>query len=280
MSKLKAFVGKALLGGVLVLLPVAILLGAFKWVFTMVTGLIQPLTNVLIKNNGLPEVVGDSLAVLLITLGCFAVGALVSTGVGKWLHDVIDENLTRFAPGYKLTKGIVGQFIGDKTGSPFTNGEVAKAKIFGGESGTTVSAIVTCRHEDGSFTVFVPTGPNPTSGNMYHLPEEQVELFPNASVEELMKTIIACGAGSDALFSDVVAPVAVSEGTEAGIVKWFSTDKGYGFIQQEDGSEVFVHFRSIVGEGRRILREGQDVTFDVVDSDKGPQAENVKALNS
>lgn len=277
MSKVKAFVGKAVLGGVLVLLPVAILLGAFKWLFTLVTGLIQPLTNVLIKNNGLPEIVGDSLAVLLIILGCFIVGAIVSTGVGKWLHNLIDENLLRFAPGYKLTKGIVGQFIGDKSGSPFANGEVARAKIFGLASETTVTAIVTCRHTDGSFTVFVPTGPNPTSGNMYHLQEEQVELFPNASVEELMKTIIACGAGSEGLFSAVAAPVEPAEGGETGTVKWFSTDKGYGFIQQEDGAEVFVHFRSIVGEGRRILREGQTVTFDVVESDKGPQAENVKA---
>ncbi|PCJ35823.1 MAG: cold-shock protein [Moraxellaceae bacterium] len=65
-------------------------------------------------------------------------------------------------------------------------------------------------------------------------------------------------------------------GANNGVVKWFSTDKGYGFIQDDDGSEVFVHFRSIVGEGRRILREGQNVTFDVVTSDKGPQADNVR----
>lgn len=287
MSKLKAFIGKALLGGVLVLLPVAILLGAFNWVFKFVTDLIQPLTDVVVKNNGMPEVVGDTIVVLLIALVCFVVGTLVTTGVGRWLHAILDEYLSRFAPGYKLTKDIVGQFLGDKSTSPFTNGEVAKAKIFGIDSDTTVTAIVTCKHEDGTYTVFVPTGPNPTSGNMYHLPEDQVELFPNASVESMMKSIIACGAGSDAMFAGIEdepepvqsEPVQTerSQGKNTGTVKWFSTDKGYGFIQQDDGSEVFVHFRSIVGEGRRILREGQTVTFDVVESDKGPQADNVKA---
>jgi len=292
MGKLKAFIGKALLGGVLVLLPVALLLGAFNWVFKVVTNLIQPLTDVVIKNNGMPEVVGDVVVVLLIATVCFVVGTLATTGVGKWIHDLLDEYLSRFAPGYKLTKGIVGQFLGDKTTSPFTNGEVAKARIFGADSETTVTAVVTCRHEDGTFTVFVPTGPNPTSGNMYHLQEDQVELFPEVSMESMMKTIIACGAGSDAMFAGIeeepepaqdepsvaAQPQANrAEGEHVGTVKWFSTDKGYGFIQQDDGTEVFVHFRSIVGEGRRILREGQGVTFDVVTSDKGPQADNVKA---
>jgi len=203
MEKLRAFIGKALLGGVLVLLPIALLLGAFNWVFKIVTDLIQPLTDLVIKNNGMPEVIGDVVVVILIASVCFVVGTLATTGAGKWMHSLLDEYLARFAPGYKLTKDIVGQFLGDKTTSPFANGEVAKARIFGVDSDTTVTGLVTCRHEDGSYTVFVPTGPNPTSGNMYHLHEDQVELFPEASVESMMKTIIACGAGSDAMFAGI-----------------------------------------------------------------------------
>ena len=67
-----------------------------------------------------------------------------------------------------------------------------------------------------------------------------------------------------------------SAGRETGKVKWFNVSKGFGFIIKDDGEEIFVHFRSIRGEGRRSLRDGQRVTFVVTDSDKGPQAEDVE----
>ncbi len=60
-----------------------------------------------------------------------------------------------------------------------------------------------------------------------------------------------------------------------GVVKWFNDEKGFGFIEREGGADVFVHFRSINGTGRRTLLEGQTVSFEVVDGQKGPQAENV-----
>jgi CspA family cold shock protein len=62
---------------------------------------------------------------------------------------------------------------------------------------------------------------------------------------------------------------------ENGTVKWFNVSKGFGFIVKDDGEEIFVHFRSIRGEGRRGLRDGQAVSFVVAQSDKGPQAEDV-----
>ena len=60
-----------------------------------------------------------------------------------------------------------------------------------------------------------------------------------------------------------------------GKVKWFSNVKGYGFIEQEGGQDVFVHYSSITGEGYKTLEEGDVVTFDIVESGKGPQAANV-----
>lgn len=60
-----------------------------------------------------------------------------------------------------------------------------------------------------------------------------------------------------------------------GKVKWFSAEKGYGFIEREDGSDVFVHFYAIQDEGFKSLSEGQNVTFDIVDGNRGPQAANV-----
>ncbi len=63
-----------------------------------------------------------------------------------------------------------------------------------------------------------------------------------------------------------------------GTVKWFSNEKGYGFISRADGDDVFVHFSAIQGEGFKTLTEGQEVEFDVVDGPKGQQAANVRPV--
>jgi CspA family cold shock protein len=60
-----------------------------------------------------------------------------------------------------------------------------------------------------------------------------------------------------------------------GTVKWFNAEKGYGFITDEDGNDVFVHYSAIQGEGFKTLENNQEVTFDVVEGARGPQAANV-----
>ena len=63
-----------------------------------------------------------------------------------------------------------------------------------------------------------------------------------------------------------------------GTVKWFNASKGFGFIEKEDGGDVFVHYSAIQDEGFKSLSEGQAVSFDIVDSPKGPKAANVVKL--
>lgn len=69
------------------------------------------------------------------------------------------------------------------------------------------------------------------------------------------------------------------EPREQGTVKWFNVSKGYGFVTRSNDEDIFVHFRSIRGKGRRILYEGQTVEFTLAEGDKGPQAEDVEPLS-
>ena len=63
-----------------------------------------------------------------------------------------------------------------------------------------------------------------------------------------------------------------------GKVKWFNAEKGFGFIEREDGDDVFVHFSAIQGEGFKTLEEGQEVEFEIVEGNRGPQAANVERI--
>lgn len=64
-----------------------------------------------------------------------------------------------------------------------------------------------------------------------------------------------------------------------GKVKWFSNEKGYGFIEADDGEDLFVHFTGIIGDGFKTLDEGESVSFEIIEGNRGPQAANVSKLN-
>lgn len=65
-----------------------------------------------------------------------------------------------------------------------------------------------------------------------------------------------------------------------GKVKWFNNEKGYGFIEVEGGDDVFVHFTAIQGDGFKTLEEGQEVSFEIVEGNRGPQAANVNKVTT
>ncbi len=79
-------------------------------------------------------------------------------------------------------------------------------------------------------------------------------------------------------FSTIYSELNIMSDSITGTVKWFNDEKGFGFISREGERDVFVHFRQIVGEGRKTLKEGQQVEFTVGEGLKGPQAENVTPL--
>jgi len=80
------------------------------------------------------------------------------------------------------------------------------------------------------------------------------------------------------LFDKIIVTKKEKEIQMTGKVKWFNSEKGYGFVTDEEGLDIFVHFSAISGEGFKTLDEGQQIEFDVVEGDRGPQAANVIKL--
>lgn len=199
--KFKQFIKSTLFGGLVVILPIAIIAFFIKWVFQVITDLIQPMTNYALKTYHMPEYVADGIIVSMIILVCFFVGLVVQTSIGNYLHRIFDGVFQKVAPGYRMVKEVVVQLFGSEETSPFSNSEIARVKLFGVDCPTEVTALITDKHADGSFTIFMATGPNPTSGNIYHVAAEQVTLCPEIPIDSAMRTIIACGAGSAELFS-------------------------------------------------------------------------------
>ena len=197
MDKLKLFLKTSLLGGVVVILPVAILVSVTVWVFNLITGWISPLTRLLTKDLQLNEFIAESFSIILILATCFFVGMLVRTRLGDLLYRLVETRILKLAPGYSMIKDTVLQLFGNRKDSPFSS--VALAQIFC--NSTLVTCFVTDTHDDGSFTVFVPTGPNPTSGLIYHLEGKYVHPVA-VPVQDAMRSVISCGAGSGKLLKE------------------------------------------------------------------------------
>ena len=109
------------------------------------------------------------------------------------------------------------------------------------------------------------------------------EISPNAALVAILFIAITIGVFiSPAITAggrnSKPKPKKAAAGREQGIVKWFNVSKGYGFVTRASGEEIFVHFRSIRGKGRKVLREGQKIEFTVTQGEKGPQAEDIEPL--
>lgn len=108
-------------------------------------------------------------------------------------------------------------------------------------------------------------------------------VVPNdgATIGQLIVIILAVFIGgllSRAEAVRALPPEYFEDDREVGTVKWFNVKKGYGFITRDEGDDVFVHYRNIRGQGRRSIAEGQRVEFEVVEGDKGLQADEVEPL--
>ncbi|MFT6815469.1 MAG: putative membrane protein [Sphingobacteriales bacterium] len=192
MKSIIEFIKTTVLGGIVVLLPVTILIAVLSWSWRFLSGLISPISSLII-DLGFSKILADVIVLGGILAFSFIVGYLVRMRTGQWLLDFLEKNLFSKIPGYQLIKETILQLMGNKK-SLFS--EVCLVKVFGGD--TMMTAFITDEHENGTITVFVPTGPNPTSGNIFHVQSKDVFRI-KAEAQEAMRTIISCGSGSHPL---------------------------------------------------------------------------------
>ncbi len=194
MKKIKNLIKTTFIGGIGVVLPILLSYLVFHWLLNTMIGLLKPVTKLIADNYFHQETVAVVLAVLIVSVSCFALGLLIKTRLGKYIYKLLEEKILTVAPGYKLFKETTRQFLSSEE-KPFS--KVALVKIF--ENETLCTGFVSDTHPDGSYTVFVPSGLNPTSGMIYHLKPQFVQIM-DISTEEAMQTVIACGAGSSKFF--------------------------------------------------------------------------------
>jgi len=201
LTRTKNFFKTTVLGGIIVILPAIILILAFKWLFGVVGNAIAPLTNLVVEALPTPEKYNPLIATVIvlsvIVLGCFCLGLFVRTKLGQMVYSGFENSFLSKAPGYRMIKETVNHLLGRKT-SPFSS--VALVNVYGND--TLMTAFITDRHENGMITVFVPTGPNPTSGFIYHVPQQYVHPVA-VSIEDTMRSVISCGAGSSKLIEQL-----------------------------------------------------------------------------
>ncbi|MDI6402251.1 DUF502 domain-containing protein [Balneolaceae bacterium ANBcel3] len=190
MTRFKNFIRTSVFGGVVVLLPAVVLFLVFRWLYRSLTNMFGPVSALIVEKTSLQPMLTDMLVLFMLLLVCFMIGMFVKTQMGNLIVRGFENATLRHAPGYTIIKETVMLFFG-RNKTPFSS--VALVKPF--SSDTMMTAFITDEHPDGSFTVFIPTAPNPTSGNIYHMPTERVFII-DVPVEEALRTILSCGIGS------------------------------------------------------------------------------------
>jgi uncharacterized membrane protein len=198
-TRIRKFLRTTMIGGMVALAPLTLIILLFRWAINVIGRNLTPLVNTILQEpdpNPFFKFAVYVIAFSAILLFFFLIGIIVRTRLVVFLNRAEDRYLAKI-PGYRLAKETVQQFFGNKR-SFFR--EVVLVDIF--STGTLMTGFIT--DDQGEMvTVFVPTGPNPTSGNIYHLPKERV-LKTNATVDSGMKSIISCGAGSGEVFASMV----------------------------------------------------------------------------
>ncbi len=186
----KSWVRKTIFTGLVALLPLGLLVIILIWLFQIAQNIVAPIMNIF----GTPTLLTGLISMGVLVLFVFLFGLLVRTKLGQWFFNSLEKYILNYLPGYTGIKKVLEPFIGNTFKKSFKS--VALVQLYG--SDTMATAFVTDKHDNGTTTVFVPTGPNPTSGQIFHLKDKYVH-FIDIPVSKALNTILAVGKGSQKL---------------------------------------------------------------------------------
>jgi len=191
--KKKYKLGKAIIEGIIFLLPITLLIVVYKWTYSFILKFARPLSFLFFARTEFIYIISTIIIVIII---CYIIGISIKTKKGRFILSRINRIFANL-PGYSFLLSIVIRIFKSHTGA-FS--KVALVNIF--ENDTLVTGFITDEHKNGMKTVFVPTGPNPTSGNIYHLKSKYVKII-DIPIEDAMRSIISCGNGSKKLIEQL-----------------------------------------------------------------------------
>lgn len=191
----KEYLLSTLLRGVLVLLPFVIIVFLLYLIFNFLFNILTPISAFLVPGLTNPHWLVNFITLIVLVAVIFLVGVVVNNKVGKTYLKYVETNLLCHIPLYTPIRDTVQQFAGIKE-MPFS--KVVLVDPY--ESGVLLTGFVTEKVTEDIYTVFVPTAPNPTNGNIYHVPASRLK-FINVGPEKAMRTIVGMGTGSSCLFN-------------------------------------------------------------------------------
>lgn len=203
----------SLLQGFLILLPLTIILILLSIVFNFIFGIVSPLSAALDPGSDEPHWFINLLSLAILCIFIFFIGLLVRNKVGRVYFKSFEKKYLTKIPLYNLIHQTVYQFVGLKK-LPFS--EVVLLDPF--RSGTMMTGFITDQVNDSLYTIFVPTAPNPTNGNIYHVPKELIT-FLNVSTQDAMRTVMGMGTGTGDMLSGMNLSEILPDASEREIIK-------------------------------------------------------------
>ena len=191
-GRIKKFLLTTIIGGFLVVLPLGLLVAIVQFLVNFLRRVLSPMRGLISFSPNVETWLIDLISFLVIILAFFVIGLIVRTGVGRRVHSVIENRILKQIPFYSTLRNTVQQFVGRKK-MPFS--QVVIADVMN----TKMTGFVTDEHPDGTYTIFVPTAPNPTNGFVFHVDKAQLR-FLSVRAEDAMRTVVGMGTGSAQLF--------------------------------------------------------------------------------
>ncbi|MFT4937692.1 MAG: putative membrane protein [Paraglaciecola sp.] len=200
MPKIKDFFITTFIGGLVVLLPIAILYKLFEWFLSVVSAFISPITDLVVKTLHTDLFISEIVAALGVLFCCFLIGLIIRTAWGEWLHNALEKIFFANIPGYRSIRDLLSQ-LNSKGKNSFSQPVLYSFD----NNDNYLIGFITDSYQEERIAVFIPTSPSPVNGFVIQTALSNVKKL-DISTEAAMKIVIACGVGSSQMIAKLAQP--------------------------------------------------------------------------